>query len=186
VTTLGRYKQGKQTQPIEFQDFQKVIQEGKFKKQSHRSLLAFLYLTGVRVSEALGCTKEDFVFHEDGTVDIKIPSLKHGTREYLKLHMTLPFMSLIWEQVKRAKAGRKVWSFSDRTAERAVKLAMGDKYYPHFFRLNRAVHFLDDATTSTPDMLSWFGWRNIRSINPYLGFSTRHLNAQLARLKNTV
>ena len=112
---MSKYKHGKQTTPIDFEDFKKIMDEGKFVRPSHRSLLAFLYWTGVRQSEAL---------------------------------------------------------------ERVMP-----HHYPHFFRLNRAVNFLNDPTTTTPEMLAWFGWRNIATINRYLGYSKRHLDKQAQRLR---
>lgn len=63
---------------------------------------------------------------------------------------------------------------------------MGNKYYPHFFRLNRAVGFLDDPTTTTPEMIAWFGWKRIETINEYMGFSKRHVDTQRKRLNKVV
>lgn len=184
---MGKYKYGKQTTPINFEDFQKIMNTKKFVKPSHRSFLAFLYWTGVRQSEALNRIKEDFKKQDDCLV-IFCPAKKTWKREFLKIALDLPYVDLIVEQIERTRKSkknpmRKVWKMDPSTAWRVVKRVM-PKHYPHFFRLNRAVNFLNDPTTTTPEMLAWFGWRNIATINKYLGFSVRHLDKQAQRLKN--
>jgi hypothetical protein len=186
---MGKYKHGKQTTPINFEDFQQIMEREKFVKSSHKSLLAFLYWTGVRQSEALERIKEDFK-KEDNFLIIYCPSKKHGKREFLKLPSDLPYVDLIIDQIEKTRKSkrnpmRKVWNIDSTTAWRIVKRVM-PKHYPHFFRLNRAVNFLNDPTTTTPEMLAWFGWRNISTINKYLGFSERHLDKQAERLRKEI
>ena len=182
---MPHYKEGKQTRPIEFEFMKEVLASNRFKRSSHRSYLAFLYLTGVRRSEALDRVKEDFT-KKDTLLTIHIPAKKHGVREILQLSLEMPFMDLIQDQVDKTRPGRKVWNFSGRTALRIIKEAMGSQYYPHFLRLNRSVHFLDDATTTFPEMQSWFGWKSGKTIDSYMGFSQRHLDKQVKRLKDTM
>lgn len=183
---MPKYKEGKQTQPIELPKMIEIIEDRRrFKQGSHRSFLAFLYLTGVRQSEARARVRDDFVLEKDAVM-IHIPALKHGTREHLKLPLDLPFMDLILERLDDTPRGKKLWRFSARTAQRIIKRAMGEKYYPHFLRLNRSVHFLDDPETTIPQMQAWFGWRSARTIDSYTGYSKRHLDAQAERLKSRI
>lgn len=182
---MPKYKHGKITTPIELDLMLKVLKSNRFQKYRHRSYLAFLYLTGVRRSEALETVKEDYTIEEKVLV-VKIPAKKGGVRDILKLRLDLPFMDLILERLEETGKGGRLWTFSDRTALRIVKRAMGDQYYPHFFRLNRAVHFLDDPETTDPEMMSWFGWKSRRTIDSYMGFSQRHLDKQADRLKERV
>lgn len=182
---MPKYQHGKQTVPIEFTYMEQVLNSNRFHRFSHRSFLAFIYLTGVRRSEALETIKEDFT-QEGRVLTIKIPAKKHGIREIMQLSLDMPFMDLILEQLNRTRTKKRVWNFTGRTAHRLVKRAMGDKYYPHFLRLNRCVHFLDDPTTTFPEMLSWFGWKNIKTINSYMGYSKRHLDTQMKRLKKSI
>lgn len=182
---MPKYKQGKLTQPIELDFMKEVLESNRFKKPGHRSYLAFVYLTGCRRQEALNTIKEDFS-KDPSILTINIPALKHGVRNTLELSLDMPFMDLILEQIDRTKPGRKVWSFSSRTALRAVKEAMGPKFYTHFLRLNRSVHFLDDPTTTDPEMQAWFGWKRRETINSYMGFSKRHLDKQASRLRTSI
>jgi site-specific recombinase XerD len=184
------YRYGKQTTTIDFPTFQNIMKKGEFVKgNTHRSFLAFLYWFGVRKSEALERTKSDFKVTDNFLV-VKCPAKKRGRRKLLKAPLDLPYVDLILEQVQKtrktkANPNRRVWNFSAPTAWRIVKRVL-PKHYPHFFRLNRAVHFLDDPTTTIPEMQAWFGWTQVKTINSYLGYSERHLDKQANRLRHEV
>ena len=76
---------------------------------------------------------------------------------------------------------RRVWNISGPTAWRIVKRVM-PKHYPHFFRLNRATRFLEDPETTIPEMMAWFGWKASKTVDPYIGYSRRHIRKQRERL----
>ena len=190
VLTLPKYKYGKITAPIDFQTFKEAMENGHFAKGkmlSHKSFLAFLYWFGVRKAEALERRKEDFLVKDDLLIVDATPK-KGGEREPLEVPVNYPYVDLIIENVKqtgrspRNKEGR-VWNLSPRTAINIVKRAMGDRYYPHFFRLNRATRFLEDSTTTLPEMKAWFGWKAAKTVDPYIGYSRRHIRKQRERLK---
>ncbi len=187
---MPKYKHGKVTAPIDFQTFKDAMENGRFarnKTLSHKSFLAFLYWFGVRKAEALERTKKDFII-KDGLLIVNATPKKGGEREPLEVPVDYPYVDLIIkniQQMRRAmgkKEGR-VWDFSPRTAINIVKRAMGDHYYPHFFRLNRATRFLEDPTTTLPEMKAWFGWKAAKTVDPYIGYSRRHIHKQRQRLK---
>jgi len=190
VLTLPKYKFGKITAPIDFKTFKDAMENGEFVKSkmlSHKSFLAFLYWFGVRKAEALERMKEDFLI-KDGLLIVDATPKKGGEREPLEVLVDYPYVDLIVEKVKRTKhtlrnKEGKVWIFSPRTAINIVKRAMGDRYYPHFFRLNRATRFLEDPTTTLPEMKAWFGWKTAKTVDPYVGYSRRHIRRQRERLK---
>lgn len=182
---MPRYKHGKQTKPIDFEGFKRIMEKGEFVKKkalSHKSFLAFLYWFGVRKAEALERVREDFVIKDELLLVDATPK-KGGEREPLEVKVNYPYVNLIIEQVKRTKSGKRVWSFHPNTAINLVKRAMGDCYYPHFFRLNRATRFLDDPTTTLPQMKAWFGWKASRTVDPYIGYSRRHIKEMRGKLK---
>jgi len=183
---LPKYKHGKITTPIDFQTFREAMKNGNFAKGrtlSHKSFLSFLYWFGVRKAEALERRKEDFLI-KDGLLIVDATAKKGGEREPLEVPVNYPYVDLIIENAKqtRNKEGR-IWNFSPRTAINIVKRAMGDRYYPHFFRLNRATRFLEDPTTTLPEMKAWFGWKAAKTVDPYIGYSRRHIHKQRERLK---
>lgn len=180
---MPSYKQ-KQTKPINLEEFRRVMDSGTFTQPlSHRSFLAFLYWLGVRRSEALERVKEDFRI-ENNLLIVNVPAKKEGMRQELELPVDLPYVNLIIEQVNRTLPGRRVWRFSHTTAWKIVKRAMGENYYPHFFRLNRATNFLEDPATTTPQMMGWFGWKSKRTVDSYIGFTSRYIRELREKLKN--
>jgi len=190
VSTLPKYKYGKVTAPIDFQNFKDAMENGRFAKDkmlSHKSFLAFIYWFGVRKAEALERTKKDFLV-KDGLLIVNATPKKGGEREPLEVPINYPYVDLIIKKVEQTrrypenKEGR-VWNFSPRTAINIVKRVMGDRYYPHFFRLNRATRFLEDPTTTLPEMKAWFGWKTAKTVDPYIGYSRRHIRRQRQRLK---
>lgn len=182
---MPRYKHGKQTHPIDFEDFRKAMEIGVFvdrKELAHKSFLAFLYWFGVRKAEALERVLEDFQI-KDGKLIVDAKPKKGGEREPLEISVQHPYVNLIVEQVNRTKPSERVWSFHPNTAINVVKRAMGDNYYPHFFRLNRATRFLDDPKTTLPEMKAWFGWKASKTVDPYIGYSRRHIKEMSAKLE---
>lgn len=180
------YKYGKQTDPIDFKTFETVMEEGRFVyKRRDKSFLAFLYWFGVRRSEALERVKEDFEIR-DNLLIVRAPAKKGGEREPLEVRIDFPYVDLILEQVQKTRRTisnptRRVWNISGPTAWRIVKRVM-PKHYPHFFRLNRATKFLEDPTTTLPEMMAWFGWKAAKTVDPYIGYSRRHIRRQRERL----
>lgn len=176
--------------PIDFERLREVMEHGQFIKGNyHRSFLAFLYWFGVRKGEALAMKASDFsVDKEKEIMVVNCPAEKGGEREPLECGLKLPYVILILKEVLNAieKKRERVWEFSSVTAWHIIKRAMGQKYYPHFLRLNRATHFLEDPTTTVPEMLGWFGWKQAKTISPYVGYSRRHIKKQSSRLAKEV
>ncbi len=183
-----RYKYGKQTEPIDLRTFRTIMDNGKFVRShslAHRSFLAFLYWFGVRKSEALERVREDFAT-KDGLLIVNAPPKKGGERMPLEIPVNYPYVNLIIKQVKKTRRTLKnptcrVWNMSAATGWRVVKRVM-PKHYPHFFRLNRATRFLEDPATTLPEMLAWFGWKRAETVDPYIGYSKRHIHKQRERL----
>lgn len=187
------YKYGKQTTPIDLETFKEIMEKAEKGKDCRRlihplrdkSLLAFLYWFGVRRSEVIERVKEDFQV-KDGLLIVNCPAKKGGEREPLEIPVDYPFVDLIIKQVQNTRRTlsnptRRVWNISEATAWRIVKRVM-QKRYPHYFRLNRATRFLEDPTTTIPEMKAWFGWKSTRTIDDYVGYSRRHIRKQRERL----
>lgn len=183
---MGKYKHGKQTEPIEFETFKSVMENGDFLKPLRdRSFLAFIYWFGVRRAEVLERVKDDFEI-KDGLLIVDAKPKKGGEREPLEISVNHPYVDLIMKQLSRTRRTRRnptgrVWNISEATAWRIVKRVM-PKHYPHFFRLNRATRFLDDPKTTLPQMKAWFGWKASKTVDPYIGYSRRHIKEMSAKL----
>ena len=184
---MGKYQHGKQKRPIDYEVFANIMEKGYFAKpKTHKSFLAFLYYTGVRVSEALELTKENFTI-TDSALIVEVPAKKRGIeRGPFELSRNLPYVELIIEQVRKTRRSKsnpkgKVWNISRTTAWRIVKRVM-PKHYPHFFRLNRCVHFLSTPGISLEEVRNWFAWRRMETLNEYLGIvSIQKLSKKLEK-----
>ncbi len=191
LRTLPKYKHGKQEEWITFQDFQRIMEHGRFVKPLRdRSFLAYIYWIGPRRSGALERVREDFKV-EKGVLKVDLPPKKHGLEAPpIEIPADLPYVDLIIEKVKKTRRSPGnpeglVWNMSATTAWRIVKRVM-PKHYPHFFRGNRATSFLNDPTTTTPQMMTWFRWKSHRTVDNYILKSKRHIQLMAPKLRQEI
>lgn len=172
-----KYLHGKQTETMNFEDFDKTLRSNKYLSLEYQSFLTFLYLTGCRLNEVLSRNKRDFIIEDDLLV-VTIPASKKGERDFLELELSWPYVSeFIVPYVESVRGkDKRVWQFTARTAQRLVKKIFGDKYYPHYFRLNAAVSFCRNPDTSIQNIKAWFGWKRIETINKYMGLARRDVS----------
>lgn len=178
------YKHGKNTTPIQFSYFKKCLETvdfPKFSKIRNKSLLAILFYTGCRVSQALSLRREDIII-QNGYMTFRLKPQKKGREATVKISLSLPYAKDILRQVKKTGKGERIWNISRQTVWSLTKAVFGPKYYPHFFRLNRATHFLEDSTTTLPEMLAWFSWKSAKTVDSYIGFCGRYTDRQASRL----
>jgi len=173
---MGKYKHGKQTDTMTFQQFDRALRSTKLSLK-YQSFLTFIYLAGCRLNEALSRQKKDFII-EDELLVIDIPASKKGEREFLEFELGWPYVKeFIIPYLEKVRGkDRTVWKFTPRTAQRLVKKVFGDKYYPHYFRLNAAVSFCRNPDSSIQDIKAWFGWKRIETINKYMGLARRDVS----------
>lgn len=188
---MPKYKDGKKTVQMDFQDFSKALNRKDcfVSPLRDKSFLALLFWTGLRKSEILERTKKDFTI-KGGKLFIDAPPKKGGKRLKLKIDVDLPFVDLILKQISKARKTkadpkRHVWPISAWTAWKIVKRVFPN-HYPHYFRLNRATTFLNDPTTTQVEMKSWFGWKSVKTIDSYVGISERGIETQSKRLRKEI
>ena len=171
---LGRYKHGKQHETLDIEVLKTIIETGHFCKESHRAFLILLYYTGMRKSEALRLMRMDFTLDKYGErIHVKHYPLKHGIQHTgFYLPYGLPFVNILREWLVKLKPAHKVFPFSTVTAWHIVKRVL-PKHYPHYFRLNRCVKLLNKRELALDDVRTWFGWTSVKTIDNYLGYSTR-------------
>jgi len=170
---MGKYKFGKQKKEMLKEEFYNIIEHGRFVKGLlHKSFLVFLYYIGCRKSEALELTKEKFRITQD-YLFVDVSAKKHGIeRSAFKLNRKLPYVWLILNQLEMTRPNRRVFPISPVTAWRIVKRVAPEKY-PHYFRLNRTVKFLNNPNVTLNEIRQWFAWKRMDTVNSYLGYSER-------------
>ena len=156
-------KQGKIMIPLTQEQFIKGMEEGKFAREKHRGLAALLYYTGIRISEGLRAKKEQFVLQKDAVYFDVGKRLKHGmVTAPLKILLSKPFASLIWESVEATKSKKRVFPFCRSTGYNVVARVW---FYPHHLRLTR---FTDLAKYGTAKLKSWSGL-TLTALDYYMG-----------------
>ncbi len=66
------------------------------------------------------------------------------------------------------------------TAWKIVKRVLGEKYYPHFLRLNRLSEIGSDPTANLVRLKSYSGIKSIQALEFYLGTSRKEQDAALS------
>lgn len=170
---MGSYKHGKQTTILTPQEYLEILEHGKFvKARLHRAFFTLLYYSGSRVSEVLRLQKENFELSVNRQLKVSIKPMKGGLpRGDFFFKIGLPGVDNLLEIVKKTRKNRKVFTFNRVTAWNIIKRACGKEKYPHFFRLNRCVNFLNDPNYTQNDIRVWFGWKSLKTIDYYVGYS---------------
>jgi len=168
---MSKYKYGKQKKMQDKEAFAEIMEKGHFAKPIHKVFLVLLYYTGARVSEIISLTHGDFILGPT-LLSVDIKASKHGVeRPAFILPLTLPYVLLVAAILKDKKRLEKLFPFSRQTAWNIIKRVM-PKHYPHFFRLSRCVSFLDRGIPPNKIRI-WFGWKSLKTIDSYLGYSQK-------------
>jgi len=194
----NRYKFGKVGKAIDLRKFSEVLNKvdmvhtGSFSKLFVKSLLALLYWTGLRKTEAIGAiphrykTKKGWklteqvkgivkenIWIKEGFLYVEAVARKHGKREGpLAIPLSLPFVNLVVEQWKLTEAGQKVWHISESYVWELMK-RIEPRLYLHFFRFNRVTKFAGNPKTSIRQICAWTGM-TAQTIDSYLERSGRY------------
>jgi len=199
---VPKYKHGKQCEQLTFKEIQDKVAAAK-PRLTLESLVYFwlLYLSGVRSSELYERIVEDCSVSETHFI-IDFHQRKKGSAEVPALEFPLwfPGIDLVCEWLEKARSKRKSRKLIERTvkgvrsrervkarwlfphvhrtrAAMIVKQILGDKYYPHFLRLNRITEICSDPKVNIERIKSFTGIRTIRIIEGYIGVSKKEQKA---------
>lgn len=142
---------------------------------SFKALIAFIYIFGCRISEALNVKKEDVKLNPK-TLSVKLLTLKTKDRgptvpkRVNVASLDAPFMGLFLHQLGMVSEG-KLWHFGRVTAWRHIK-KLNPNCSPHIFRHTRATKFALAGAEIT-DMWAWFGWKDMNTASKYIHASGR-------------
>jgi len=152
-----------------------------------KSFLALLYWVGCRKSEGYERVREDFEISPDKlTVDFHQRKKNGLETPPIELPRDLPFVNLIVQQVEATPPKKRVWDLGATTAWSIAKNILGEKYYPHFLRLNRITRMFDDPTTTIPEAKSWTGIKTTKALDHYIGYSKRRMRKGIVRLRKEI
>ena len=139
-----------------------------------KALVAFLYLYGTRISEALKLERKDFVILKKGLkVNIHQEKKRTGSPLLYSHQLTVrgpsPYVHYIVDHLGMVSEG-KIWPISRTTAWRKIHRVI--PISPHFFRHTRASR-LAEQTDNPFVLVDWFGWANANPAARYIQMSGR-------------
>ena len=195
---MPKYKFGKQTEILSFQEIQDKVQAAAHSLTVEAICFFWLlYYVGCRKSEAYERLCSDCQVTESHFI-IDLHKRKKGSAEVppIELPRWFPGVEIIvewWQlaQLRRSKRKlfektkkkertteykRGVWLFphiQSTWAKEIVKKVLGQKYYPHFLRLNRISELCSNPEANIEMIKSWSGIKSIRVIEAYLGASRK-------------
>jgi integrase len=197
-----RYRYGKQTGLIGFQEFKDSVKKARLNSEKI-AYVWMLYFTGARKSEVYELTVKDCQLTETHFI-VDIFRKKHGAQvDPLRLPRTWAEVELIVEQFKKAvernpsrkrvffqenkttksRVVKDQWLFphiQSATAWRTVKDVLGKEFYPHYLRLNRITELCSDPTANISRIKSYTGIKTIEVIQDYLGTSRKEQEKALS------
>jgi len=153
------------------------------KKLRDKAFVAFLYLTGARISEVVRSVKKEDFRKEGDFLLVRIKTLKNRRQPMRILGMPLedPYTRIVLQYVTKAPDG-PLWNFSRQYAWRLLKSLGGEKVHPHIFRHTRLTHCVVYGNMHEFDLMRFAGWSNIKPAYTYVHMSWRDL---LGKIKKT-
>lgn len=139
-----------------------------------KSLIAFLYLTGARISEVVRVFKPSDMFPRQDSIDIRIKTEKNRREPFrvLVIPANDPFLGVVLNYVKSRESSSPVWDFSRQYAHRAIRacgLWIGRKdLHPHLLRHTRLTHLVIYANFNEFELMKWAGWSSIEPAYTYV------------------
>lgn len=150
----------------------------KIKKLRDRIFIKFLFMTGVRISEAVSVKKQDIYFEDD---IIKIKWLKNKRKKEertIPLHKDLREILLIYTSPMNKQD--KLFDFSDTRGYQITQKYLGTN--PHTLRHSFAVHFLKNGGRIT-DLKELLGHSNLNTTMEYASISQRDLKKEVDKIE---
>jgi len=199
---MPKYLHGKQNNIISFQEVkQKVIDTNL--SISEEAYFWLLYYCGVRKSEAyervvndLKLTETHFIIdfhkrkkHGAEVEPLALPRRWYGVNKIVEVAVRAakrkPRNKTLFQYSKDqvTKVVKKdYWLFPKIGSTKAwqiVKKVLGEKYYPHFLRLNRLTEIGSDPTANLTRLKDFSGIKSVKSLSAYLGVSQKERKAAL-------
>lgn len=129
--------------------------------------ITFLWMTGVRVTEAISLKKRDI---NNITNELKILWQKRKAYTYRTLAIPPALTNMLGVYTSTLKSDEKVFPFTRQNADLIVKRHFGDAVSSHMLRHSYAINYLRQSNNST-DLLvlqRLLGHQNIHTTMKYL------------------
>jgi integrase len=149
-----------------------------------KALIAFLYLSGARVSEAVrSVMKEDFKKAGDFLV-VKLKTLKNRRQpfRFVPLPLSDQFTHIIVRYLMEAPDGKPLWPYSRQYAWRLLRKLGGEKIHPHIFRHTRLTESVIQGEMHEFDLIRFAGWSTVKPARTYVHMSWKDLLPKIEKM----
>jgi len=178
-----------------------------------KALVAFLFLSGLRISEALAVREDmvstvstpdgDFIqisqvpllkrwkkigvyYDEEGRRRIDRKPVTYVVTKVWPVYEPLNpyFMDYVWHVRKYVGRGAKLWRFGRRYAHKVIQEKTGA--FPHFFRALRAVQLATEYGFTSLQLKEFFKWEDLKTVFTYAALSTTEVAKAFPRKKTDI
>lgn len=149
-------------------EFNSLMNAKYFSNFRQKGIVVLLYLSGVRVSEAIRAVRKQF--HRSTTIlyfDVGIRLKGSKETPALPLSLKAPHINTLIECYIGLEPHEKLFPFTSRTARNIVNRFYA---YPHFYRANRITRFFLDGYT-IPQVKAWTGL-NTKNLDYYVNMAS--------------
>ena len=149
------------------------------------SLIATLFETGCRVSEALLLNPKQFEVEEEWVMVYGAPVLKKGKvdpRSKLRnipIPIDEPLVPYMIDWVDKCKT-KKLFPRSRIWAYRQIR-KVDPEWWPHRFRAERATQLVVEYGFNVPKLMRWFNWSDTKTPTNYVKLSVEDLKVSMKR-----
>lgn len=131
----------------------------------HKALIVVLYLTGIRISEALRAQAKQFKLTPMKLYfDVGLRLKRSKLTPALPMPLTAPHVSTLIDAYRGIPKDSRVFPYVRKTGYNIAKRFIT---YPHYFRMNRITRFFLDGYT-IPEVKAWTGL-SLSTLNYYIG-----------------
>lgn len=148
-----------------------------------KALVAFLYLTGARISEVVKSVMKADFNRVDRFLVVKLKTLKNKRQPYrfIGLPMNDPYTRIVMHYLMEAPEDQPLWNFSRQYAWKLLKQLGGDKVHPHIFRHTRLTHCAVFGDMHEFDLMRFAGWSSIKPAYTYVRMTWQDLLPKIER-----
>lgn len=149
-----------------------------------KALLAFLYLTGARISEVVRSVRKGDFRYEEPFLLVKLKTLKNPRQPFriLGLSVNDPYTRIVMQYLREVKENDHLWPYSRQYVWKLLKKLGGRDVHPHVFRHTRLTHCVLIGDMNEFDLARFAGWSSPTPAMTYVHMKYRDILPKIERM----